>query len=99
MLGVSVKTLQRWEREGRLIPRTDSNRRLYTETQLREFIGLHIPVQTHHSFRSKPCRRFHSKPTTHSGPNPAIRSNPKSATHSIKNPPRGRVSLKARRVR
>ena len=40
-LGVSVKTLQRWEREGRLIPvaRTDSNRRLYTEAQLREFIG------------------------------------------------------------
>jgi transposase len=35
LLGVSVKTLQRWEREGRLIPvaRTDSNRRLYTETQ------------------------------------------------------------------
>jgi len=32
-LGVSVKTLQCWEREGRLIPvaRTDSNRRLYTE--------------------------------------------------------------------
>jgi predicted site-specific integrase-resolvase len=31
MLGVAVKTLQRWEREGRLIPvaRTDSNRRLY----------------------------------------------------------------------
>jgi len=31
LLGVSVKTLQRWEREGRLIPmaRTDSNRRLY----------------------------------------------------------------------
>jgi DNA-binding transcriptional MerR regulator len=30
-LGVSVKTLQRWERERRLIPmtRTDSNRRLY----------------------------------------------------------------------
>jgi len=30
-LGVSVKTLQRWEREGRLVPmaRTDSNRRLY----------------------------------------------------------------------
>jgi len=34
LLGVSVKTLQRWDREGRLIPvtRTDSNRRLYTET-------------------------------------------------------------------
>ncbi|MDM7322637.1 MAG: IS607 family transposase [Gammaproteobacteria bacterium] len=42
LLGVSVKTLQRWDREGRLIPvaRTDSNRRLYTEAQLREFIGL-----------------------------------------------------------
>jgi predicted site-specific integrase-resolvase len=42
LLGVSVKTLQRWEREGRLIPaaRTGSNRRLYTESQIREFIGL-----------------------------------------------------------
>lgn len=43
LLGVSVKTLQRWDREGRLRPvaRTDSNCRLYTEAQLREFIGLH----------------------------------------------------------
>jgi putative resolvase len=42
LLGISVKTLQRWDREGRLIPiaRTDSNRRLYTESQIREFIGL-----------------------------------------------------------
>jgi predicted site-specific integrase-resolvase len=42
LLGVSVKTLQRWEREGRLIPvaRTNTNRRLYTESQLREFLGL-----------------------------------------------------------
>ena len=42
LLGVSVKTLQRWEREGRLIPvaRTDSNRRLSPETQIRAFIGL-----------------------------------------------------------
>jgi Predicted site-specific integrase-resolvase len=48
LLGVSVKTLQRWEREGRLIPvaRTDSNRRLSTETQIREFIGLR---QTNHA--------------------------------------------------
>ena len=47
LLGVSVKTLQRWEREGRLVPvaRTDSNRRLYTETQIREFIGLRQDVQ------------------------------------------------------
>lgn len=42
LLGVTVKTLQRWEREGRLVPiaRTDSNRRLYTESQLRAFLGL-----------------------------------------------------------
>jgi putative resolvase len=42
LLGVTVKTLQRWEREGRLTPlaRTDSNRRLYTESQLRAFVGL-----------------------------------------------------------
>lgn len=42
LLGVTVKTLQRWEREGRLVPlaRTDSNRRLYTESQLRQFLGI-----------------------------------------------------------
>jgi predicted site-specific integrase-resolvase len=42
LLGVTVKTLQRWDREGRLIPaaRTKTNRRLYTESQLRAFIGL-----------------------------------------------------------
>ncbi len=51
LLGVSVKTLQRWEREGRLIPvaRTDSNRRLYTETQIREIIRMrqdnHAPTK------------------------------------------------------
>jgi predicted site-specific integrase-resolvase len=47
LLGISVKTLQRWAREGRLIPvaRTDSNRRLYTETQIRELIGLRQATQ------------------------------------------------------
>lgn len=42
LLGVTVKTMQRWEREGRLIPhaRTPTGRRRYTETQLREFLGL-----------------------------------------------------------
>lgn len=42
LLGVTVKTLQRWEREKRLIPiaRTTTNRRLYTESQIRSFIGL-----------------------------------------------------------
>ena len=46
LLGVSVKTIQRWEREGRLIAiaRTDSNRRLYTESQIRQFIGLRQSV-------------------------------------------------------
>nr|WP_297444421.1 MerR family DNA-binding transcriptional regulator [Acidiferrobacter sp.] len=46
LLGISVKTLQCFEREGRLVPvaRTDSNRRLYTETQIREFIGLRNAV-------------------------------------------------------
>lgn len=46
LLGVTVKTLQRWEREGRLVPiaRTDSNRRLYTESQLRAFLGLQRTV-------------------------------------------------------
>jgi DNA-binding transcriptional MerR regulator len=35
-LGVTVKTLQRWERESRLTPlaRTASNRRRYSEEQL-----------------------------------------------------------------
>src|SRR5271155_4744492 len=42
LLGVTVKTLQRWEREKRLIPiaRTKTNRRLYTATQIHAFIGL-----------------------------------------------------------
>lgn len=42
LLGITVKTLQRWEREGRLIPvgRTDSNRRLYTLSQIQSFIGM-----------------------------------------------------------
>lgn len=48
LLGVTVKTLQRWEREGRLIPisRTKTNRRVYTEAQLRAFQGLHIAEDT-----------------------------------------------------
>ncbi|MBK1642925.1 IS607 family transposase [Chromatium okenii] len=42
LLGISVKTLQRWEREGRLVPiaRTDTNRRVYTESQIKTFLGL-----------------------------------------------------------
>ena len=40
-LGFKVKTLQKWDREGRLIPayRTKTNRRVYTQSQLDEFLG------------------------------------------------------------
>jgi len=46
LLGVTVKTLQRWEREGRLVPaaRTASSRRRYTESQLRAFLRLPSPA-------------------------------------------------------
>lgn len=42
LLGISVKTLQRWDREKRLVPiaRTQTNRRLYTVSQIYSFIGL-----------------------------------------------------------
>jgi predicted site-specific integrase-resolvase len=40
-IGVSVKTLQRWDREGKLIPlRTPSNRRQYTDEHIRQALGL-----------------------------------------------------------
>lgn len=47
ILGCSVKTLQRWEREGKLVPvgRTGSNRRRYTEAQLLEHLGA-SPAQS-----------------------------------------------------
>jgi putative resolvase len=43
-LGVTVKSLQRWEREGRLIPagRTATNRRVYTHEQIAQFQGLRL---------------------------------------------------------
>lgn len=42
ILGVTVKTLQRWDRAKTLVPagRSHSNRRLYTLSQLRDFQGL-----------------------------------------------------------
>jgi excisionase family DNA binding protein len=44
LLGVTVKTLQRWDREGRLKPvaRTKTNRRVYTLAQVRAFQGLPV---------------------------------------------------------
>ena len=39
--GLAVKTLQRWDREGRLSPnRTLSNRRVYTEEHLAQALGM-----------------------------------------------------------
>ena len=44
MIGKSVKTLQRWDREGILTAyRSPSNRRYYTHTQYLEYMGETIP--------------------------------------------------------
>ena len=43
LLGVSVKTLQRWDREGILkAKRTTTNRRYYTYDQYLQFKGINI---------------------------------------------------------
>ena len=43
MVGVSVKTLQRWDNEGKLKAfRTPSNRRYYTHNQYVEYMGERI---------------------------------------------------------
>ena len=43
LLGVSVKTLQRWDREGILkAKRTPTNRRYYTYDQYLQFKGINI---------------------------------------------------------
>lgn len=39
-VGITVKTLQRWDRQGKLVPlRTPTNRRLYTQAQLLQVRG------------------------------------------------------------
>ena len=43
MIGVSVKTLQRWDREGKLVAkRTPSNRRYYTKNQLEKICDSEV---------------------------------------------------------
>lgn len=44
MLGVTVKTMQRWDREGSLMPvgRTPTNRRMYSLDQIQAFLGKRI---------------------------------------------------------
>ena len=40
LIGVSIKTLQNWDRDGILIAnRTPTNRRFYTEEQLNQYSG------------------------------------------------------------
>ena len=44
MIGKSVKTLQRWDRDGVLTAyRSPSKRRYYTQTQYNEYMGITIP--------------------------------------------------------
>lgn len=47
-LGVTVKTMQRWDRQGKLVPdsRSGSNRRLYSESQVAEFAGIARQAET-----------------------------------------------------
>lgn len=45
LAGVTVKTLQRWDRQGRLTPaRTPTNRRVYTDAHLAQATGRRRPV-------------------------------------------------------
>jgi len=45
-IGVSVKTLQRWDREGRLTPsRTPTNRRVYTDEHLYQVLPQRRPAE------------------------------------------------------
>ena len=44
MIGVTVRTLQRWDNDGILVARrTPTNRRYYTMAQYREYIGAGKP--------------------------------------------------------
>lgn len=46
LIGVSVKTLQRWDREGKLVAnRTPSNRRYYTDNQLKEIRETNFDIK------------------------------------------------------
>ena len=41
IIGISVSTLQRWDRQKRLVPsRTPTNRRIYTDEHLRQATGI-----------------------------------------------------------
>src|SRR6185503_13556770 len=57
LLGVTVKTLQRWDREGRLVPlRSPGNRRLYTDDQLKQILGSKQEKKGQHRLKLGYCR-------------------------------------------
>ena len=62
LLGISVKTLQRWDREGILkANRTPTDRRYYTYDQYLQFKGINIENDKRHlcqSIYKKSKRRF-----------------------------------------
>ena len=46
-LGYTVKTLQKWDRDGILVAnRTKTNRRYYTEEQLYAFLGKDVSMES-----------------------------------------------------
>lgn len=68
LLGVSVKTLQRWDREGILkANRTPTDRRYYTYDQYLQFKGINIEndkrqvvIYARVSTRNQNCQKPHS---------------------------------------
>lgn len=57
LLGVTVKTLQRWDREGRLVPlRSPGNRRLYTDDHLKQIFGDKLEKKGQRRLRVGYCR-------------------------------------------
>jgi putative resolvase len=57
VIGVTVKTLQRWDREGRLVPlRSPGNRRLYTGDHLKQVLGEKVEKKGQHRLKVGYCR-------------------------------------------
>ena len=58
-IGVSVKTLQRWDRDGKLVSkRTPSNRRYYTESQLAEIMEGEDNMEKYYVIEKKDGKDF-----------------------------------------
>lgn len=58
MLGVTVKTLQRWDRDGQLTAnRTPTDRRYYTHSQYVEYMGLNQQIGDINCIFDKCCHK------------------------------------------